>query len=63
MFEFNCGSPVCKTHFTAPTMDELMGKVGGHVVVKHRIPAPTKSLVEFVVANCIHEVASPGQAG
>jgi Protein of unknown function (DUF1059) len=63
MMEFTCGSPVCKTHFTAPTMDELMGKVGSHVVVQHRIPAPTKSLVEFVVANCINEVPSTGRAG
>jgi hypothetical protein len=63
MYEFSCGSPVCKTHFTAPTMDELMGEVGTHVVVKHRIPAPTKSLVNFVVANCIHEVAPTGKAG
>jgi hypothetical protein len=63
MYEFTCGSPVCKTHFTAPTMDELMGKVGGHVVGKHRIPAPTKSLVSFVVANCIREVPSTGTAG
>lgn len=63
MYEFSCGSPVCKTHFTAPTMDELMGAVGTHVVVKHRIPAPTKSLVTFVVANCIREVAPTGKAG
>jgi hypothetical protein len=63
MMEFTCGSPVCKTHFTAPTMDALMGKVGAHVVVDHRIPAPTKSLVQFVVANCIHEIPSTGSAG
>jgi predicted small metal-binding protein len=63
MYEFQCGSPVCSTRLTAPTQDELMGKVGQHVVVKHRIPAPTKSLVEFVVANCVHEVSSTGTAG
>jgi predicted small metal-binding protein len=63
MMEFTCGSPVCKTHFTAPTSDELMAKVGAHVVVKHRIPAPTKSLVNFVVANCVSEVRSAGKAG
>jgi len=63
MVEFTCGSPVCKTHFTAPTMDELMGQVGAHVVVKHRIAAPTKSLVEFVVANCISEVPATAKAG
>jgi hypothetical protein len=63
MMEFTCGSPVCKTHFTAPTMDALMAKVGTHVVVDHRIPAPTKSLVQFVVANCIHKLPSTGSAG
>lgn len=63
MVEFTCGSPVCKAHFTAATMDELMGQIGTHVVVQHRIPAPTKSLVQFVVANCVHEVAPSGRAG
>jgi predicted small metal-binding protein len=61
MMEFTCGSPVCKTHFTAPSMDELMSEVASHVVVKHRIPKPTKSLVKFVVANCINEVAPTGK--
>jgi len=63
MVEFTCGSPVCKTHFTAATMDELMGQVGAHVVVTHRVASPTKSLVEFVVANCINEVPATGKAG
>jgi hypothetical protein len=63
MYEFNCGSPVCKAHFSAPTMDALMGQVGTHVVVQHRIPAPTKSLVQFVVDNCISETPPPGKAG
>ena len=56
MYEFRCGSPVCKTHFTAPTEDELMTQIAQHVVVKHRIPAPTKSLVQFVKENTIREV-------
>jgi predicted small metal-binding protein len=56
MFEFRCGSPVCKTQFTAPTEDELMARVAQHVVVDHRIPNPTKSLVQFVKANTIREV-------
>jgi hypothetical protein len=63
MYEFNCGSPVCKARFSAPTMDALMGEVASHVVVKHRIPAPTKSLVNFVVANCITEVPATRKAG
>jgi predicted small metal-binding protein len=56
MLEFRCGSPVCKTRFTASTEDELMGQVAKHVVVDHRIPNPTKSLVQFVKANCVSEV-------
>ena len=58
MYEFHCGSPVCKTRFTAPTEDELMGQVATHVVVTHRIPNPTKSLVQFVKDNCVSEVKS-----
>jgi predicted small metal-binding protein len=58
MLEFNCGSPVCKTHFSAETKDELLGMVGQHVLVTHRVSAPSKSLVEFVVANCVTEKAS-----
>jgi predicted small metal-binding protein len=63
MYEFNCGSPVCKTSFTAPTEEELMAQVAKHVVVQHKIPAPTKSLVAFVKANCIREIPSTTKAG
>ena len=56
MYEFHCGSPVCKAHFTAPTEDALMAKVGEHVVVQHRVAHPTKSLVQFVKDNCVREV-------
>jgi len=56
MYEFRCGSPVCRTHFTAPTEDELMGDVARHVLVKHHIAAPTKSLVQFLKDNTIREV-------
>jgi predicted small metal-binding protein len=61
MYEFRCGSPVCKTHFTAPTEDELMGEVAHHVAVTHRITAPTKSLVQFLKDNTIREVPSTTQ--
>jgi hypothetical protein len=56
MLEFRCGSPVCKTRYTAPTEGELMAQVARHVVVDHRIPNPTKSLVQFVKDNCVSEV-------
>ncbi len=55
-YEFRCGSPVCSTSFTADTKDELMARVGKHVVEKHRIPAPTKSLVQYVERHTIREV-------
>ena len=56
MYEFRCGSPVCKAHFTAPTEDVLMGQVAQHVAGHHRIPNPSKSLVQFLKDNTIREV-------
>lgn len=56
MYEFRCGSPVCTTHFTADTKDELMGEVAKHVHAKHRISNPSKSLVQFIEQNTIREV-------
>jgi predicted small metal-binding protein len=53
MYEFACGSPVCNTHLSAPTRDELLGDVLKHVEKKHKIAKPTKSLVEFLVANTV----------
>jgi predicted small metal-binding protein len=58
VYEFRCGSPVCKAHFTAPTKDELMTDVAKHVAVQHRIANPTKSLVRFLEENTIREVTS-----
>jgi predicted small metal-binding protein len=63
MYEFRCGSPVCKTHFTAPTEDALMGEVATHVLVKHRIASPSKSLVQFLKDNTIREVPPTAKAG
>jgi predicted small metal-binding protein len=56
MYEFRCGSPVCKTHFTAPTEDALMGQVARHVLEAHRIANPSRSLVQFLKDNTIREV-------
>jgi predicted small metal-binding protein len=63
MLEYRCGSPVCKTHFTAPTEDELMTLIAHHVLVKHHIAAPTKSLVAFIKANTVHEIPTTAKAG
>jgi hypothetical protein len=35
-----------------------MRAVAEHVAVRHRIPHPTKSLVQFIEANTIKEVPS-----
>jgi predicted small metal-binding protein len=56
MYEFRCGSPVCNTRLTAPTKDELMAEVGRHVAVKHRVPAPTRSMVQFLDKHTIREI-------
>jgi hypothetical protein len=56
MLEYRCGSPVCKTHFTAPNEDQMMVLVAHHVLVKHHIAKPTKSLVQFIKENTIREV-------
>jgi predicted small metal-binding protein len=56
VYEFACGSPVCRTRFSSPDKDELMREVVKHVHKAHRIPEPSKSIMDFVVANTIHEV-------
>lgn len=63
MYEFRCGSPVCATHFTAPSEDALMPEVAAHFADKHRLYAPTKSIVAFVKEFTIHEIPSTGKAG
>jgi predicted small metal-binding protein len=63
MYEFRCGSPVCKTHFTASTEDEMMAAVATHVLDVHDIAKPTKSLVQFLKENTIRQVGSTAKAG
>ncbi|GAA3527749.1 hypothetical protein GCM10022222_08430 [Amycolatopsis ultiminotia] len=62
-YEFVCGSPVCHQRLVAPTKHDLMSEVAEHVKVKHRIPAPTKSLVQFIEANTIREIGPAGGGG
>ncbi|GAA1796197.1 DUF1059 domain-containing protein [Planosporangium flavigriseum] len=63
MYEFRCGSPVCRTSFTAPDEDALMIEVARHVAARHRIPKPTKSLVQFLKDNTIREIPSTAKTG
>lgn len=58
MHEFQCGSPVCTTKFTADTKDDLMREITKHVQSTHKIPKPTKSIMQFLEANTIREVPS-----
>lgn len=58
MYQFTCASPVCHTRLSAPTKDEVMAKVAQHFAVRHRVPNPSRSIVEFVEANAIKQVAS-----
>jgi predicted small metal-binding protein len=60
MYEFRCGSPVCKASFTAPTKDELMSRIATHVATRHHVPKPSKSLVQFIEANTIRRVPTAG---
>ncbi|MGH9300581.1 MAG: DUF1059 domain-containing protein [Acidimicrobiales bacterium] len=48
MPEFKCGSPACKSKFSARTQQELMAAVNEHVRREHAIPVPTKSIMNFL---------------
>ncbi|HEY1484553.1 MAG TPA: DUF1059 domain-containing protein [Micromonosporaceae bacterium] len=63
MYEFRCGSPVCKARITAPTEDQLMAEVAKHVLVKHHIAAPTRSLVQFLKDNTIRQISTTAKTG
>jgi predicted small metal-binding protein len=63
MHEFQCGSPVCDTRFSAASKEELMDEVIRHVQEDHHIPQPTKPIVDFLEANTIREVPSSPTAG
>jgi len=63
MHEFHCGSPVCNSRFSADSKEELMREVTRHVQDKHRIPAPTKSILGYLEATAVREVAPNSTAG
>lgn len=62
MHEFQCGSPVCKSRFSAPSKEELMAEVTRHVQQAHRIPQPTKSILAYLEETAVREV-EPQRAG
>lgn len=63
MQEFQCGSPVCHSRFSAATHDELMREVAEHVRTKHGIPVPTKSILGYLEATAVTEVTSTRTGG
>ncbi len=59
MHEFQCGSPVCKGRFTSHDKDELMREVAEHVRTEHKIDVPTASILGYLEATAVTEVAAP----
>jgi len=61
-YEFQCGSPVCNTKFSASSKNKLMEEVAEHVRKAHQIPVPTKSILSYLEATAVTEAGS-SQAG
>lgn len=57
-YQFQCASPVCSTKLTAHTRDEVISLMTAHVKVQHRIPKPTRPIMQFLEDNTIHELAA-----
>lgn len=63
MPEFQCASPVCTTRLSAPTTEDLMHKMEQHVRTVHRIPRPTKSIMDYLAATAVsHTTSSDAEA-
>lgn len=58
MYQFNCASPVCHARITRRTTEQLLPAVLKHFAVVHKVPDPSRSIVEFVVANTVKEVSA-----
>ena len=52
-YVFSCASPVCSAQFSAPNREELVEQITKHVQVQHRVPNPTRPIMEFLEANAI----------
>jgi predicted small metal-binding protein len=59
MPEFQCGSPVCNSKFSARTKDELMSRVAEHVRSAHQIPVPTQSILSYLEATAVTGDGAP----
>lgn len=61
-YEFQCGSPVCNSHFSANSKDRLMEDVAEHVRTAHNIPVPTKSILGYLEATAVTRKGGPDPA-
>lgn len=57
MYEFQCGSPVCRSRFTADDKQELMRQVTQHVRKAHKIGAPPAPIIGYLEDTAVKEVA------
>jgi predicted small metal-binding protein len=55
MPDFQCGSPVCHSKFSAKSKDELMAQVAEHVRSVHNIPVVPTSILQYLEANAVTE--------
>jgi predicted small metal-binding protein len=55
MHEFQCGSPVCHSRISSPSKETLMREVARHVREVHRIPEPTKSILEYLERTAVRD--------
>lgn len=62
MPQFQCGSPVCKSRFSASTRHELMSKVAEHVRTVHQIPVPTQSILSYLEATAVTDDGASREA-
>lgn len=59
-YEFTCASPVCSTRLTAPTKDEVIARMTEHVKKDHRVPRPTRPILQFLTENTIVRTTGAG---
>jgi predicted small metal-binding protein len=63
MYEFQCGSPVCHSRFTAKDKEGLMRQVTEHVRKAHKVDMPPASIIDYLGATAVTEVATARGVG
>ena len=59
-YEFSCASPVCNTRLTAPTKEEVIARMTEHVRTDHRVPRPTRPILQFLTDHAIVRTTGAG---